>query len=103
MRQWIYVLHPPREDFIATITDGERAIMNDRHFPYLEGLFEAGTLILAGPCLTPPNDGIAIIAAASEEEARAIMAADPAVSSGLMRAELREMRVTFLRDSVAGD
>lgn len=99
MPQFLYVLHPPRPDFITTITPEERAIMNEQHFPYLEGMFASGQLVLAGPCLTPPNDGIVILEAPSHEDAQELMAADPAVSSGLMRGVLREMRVTFSRAS----
>jgi hypothetical protein len=43
------------------------------------------------------NDGIAIIEAETENDARAVMEADPAITSGLMTGELRPMRVSFLR------
>ena len=62
MAQWLYLVHPPRERFIETITPDEAAIMSERHSPYLAELFEAGTLILAGPTWGQPlNDGVAII------------------------------------------
>ena len=98
MAHWLYFIHPPREDFIATITPDEAAIMGERHAPYLEGLFEQGVLVLAGPTWGQKmNDGIAIIEADDRATAEAIMNADPAISSGLMTGELREMRVSFLR------
>ncbi len=98
MAQWLYFIHPPREDFIGTITPDEAAIMGEQHSPYLSQLFEAGTLILAGPTWGQPmNDGVAIIEAPDEESARAIMEADPAITSGLMTGELRQIRVAFLR------
>ena len=98
MAHWLYLLHPPREDFIATITPEEAAIMGGEHSAYLERLFDAGTLVLAGPTWGQPlNDGIAIFEAETEAEARAVMAADPAITSGLMTGELRQMRVSFLR------
>jgi uncharacterized protein YciI len=43
------------------------------------------------------NTGITVIEAEDEDAARAVMAADPAVASGVMTAELRPMRVAFLR------
>ena len=43
------------------------------------------------------NDGIAIIEAETEDDARAVMESDPAITSGLMTGELRPMRVSFLR------
>jgi uncharacterized protein YciI len=102
MAEWIYFVRPPRDNFVATITEEEGAVMRDQHFPYLARLFRDGTLLLAGPTFgTGMNDGIAVIRAETEDEARAIMEADPAVTSGLMAGELRPMRVTFLagRDS----
>jgi hypothetical protein len=51
MQTWIYFVHPPREDFVRTITEDEAAIM----------------------------------------------AADRAITSGLMTGELRPMRIAFLR------
>lgn len=98
MAEWLYLIHPPRERFIETMTLEEAAIMADQHAPYLARLFDEGTLILAGPTWGQPmNDGVAIFEAPDEDAARAIMAADPAVASGLMTGELRQMRVSFLR------
>ena len=98
MPSWIYFLHPPRENFVATISDEEAAIMAGQHYAYLSQLFQDGTLVLAGPSFgTGMNDGISIFEADTEEAARAVMAADPAITSGLMTGELRPMRVSFLR------
>jgi uncharacterized protein YciI len=96
--QWLYLIHPPREDFVATITPEEAAIMGGEHSAYLARLLAEGTLILAGPTWgQPQNDGIAIFEAPDEEAARAVMEADPAITSGLMTGELRQMRVSYLR------
>jgi uncharacterized protein YciI len=98
MATWLYLIHPPREDFIATITPDEAALMGEQHSPYLAGLLEQGVLILAGPTWGQPlNDGVAILEADDRAAAEAIMNADPAISSGLMTGELREMRVAYLR------
>jgi uncharacterized protein YciI len=96
MSEWIYFIHPPRERFVATITAEETATMQV-HRAHLAALLERGVLILAGPTLGDVNTGVAVIEAEDEEAARAIMMSDPAVTSGLMTPELREMRVTFLR------
>ena len=101
MAQWLYLLHPPRADFIATITPDEAAIMPGEHSAYLERLLDEGTLILAGPTWGQPlNDGLAVFEAPDESTARAVMAADPAITSGLMTGELRQMRVSYLRGRV---
>jgi len=54
-------------------------------------------LVLAGPTYGRINTGIAVIEAPDEAAARAIMESDPAISSGQMTGELRQMRVSFLR------
>lgn len=98
MATWLYFIHPPRENFIATISADEAAVMSGPHSSYLAQLLEEGTLILAGPTWGQPmNDGIAIIEAPDRDTAEAIMNADPAISSGQMTGELREMRVSYLR------
>jgi uncharacterized protein YciI len=96
MAEWLYLIHPPRDNFVETITDEEVAVMQV-HAAHLAELFEQGVLILAGPTFGPVNTGIAVIEADDEESARAIMLSDPAVTSGLMQPELRPMQVSFLR------
>jgi len=93
---WIYFIHPPRDDFMATITDAERETFG-RHADHLERLLREGTLVLAGPTLGPVNTGITVIEAEDEAAARAIMAADPAIAEGVATGELRPLRLSFLR------
>jgi hypothetical protein len=50
MAEWIYFIHPPRDDFAATMTDEERAVWSV-HFERLRRLKDEGMLILAGPTL----------------------------------------------------
>jgi hypothetical protein len=50
--EWVLFMHPPREHFIATMTDGERAAF-DAHAAWLRQLLADGALIAAGPCLGP--------------------------------------------------
>ena len=95
MGEWVCILRPPRATFIEDATEEERSIMSD-HFHYLEGLLAAGKLVLAGPSLGPLF-GITIFEAETEEEARRIVADDPAVSSGLQTPELSCYRVSLLR------
>ncbi len=81
MPEWIYFIHPPREDFAETMTDEERAVWAE-HFERLRRLTAAGTMILVGPTLGSINTGIAIFEAANETEARKIMEDDPTISRG---------------------
>jgi len=94
--EWVYFIHPPRENFAATMTDEEREVW-DRHFERLQRMLADGTLILAGPTLGEANTGIAVIEAPDEEAARTLMEEDPAIESGIARGELRPFRAALLR------
>lgn len=96
MAEWIYFMHAPREDFAATITAEETEIWK-QHFVRLQGLFEDGVVILAGPTLGRINTGIVIFEAPDEESAGLIMNDDPAISGGFAVGELRPFRVSLLR------
>jgi uncharacterized protein YciI len=96
LTEWIYFIHPPRDDFAATMTDDERAVWA-AHFARLQRLLAAGQLVLAGPTLGHTNTGVAVFEAPDEEAARQIMADDPAISSGYARGELRPFRIALLR------
>lgn len=96
MAEWIYFIHPPRENFAATMTDEEKAVWAE-HFARLQRLMAAGQLILAGPTLGPANTGIAIFEAADEAAAQKFMDEDPVFRAGFARGELRPFRVSLLR------
>ena len=80
-QQWIYFIHPPREDFAATMTDEERAVWGV-HFERFERALADGTLILVGPTLGATNTGIAIFEAPDEAAARRFMEEDPVIAGG---------------------
>jgi len=94
--EWVFFMHPPRDDFIATMTDAERSAF-DAHAAWLRGLLSEGTLIAAGPCLGQVNTGIAIFEAPDEDAARRIVAGEPVTSAGYMRGDLRPYRLGLLR------
>jgi uncharacterized protein YciI len=94
--EWIYFLHPPRDNFAATMTDEERAVWSV-HFERFQRLLAEGVVILVGPTLGPVNTGIAIIEAPDEAAARKVMEEDPVVAGGYARGELRPFRVSLLR------
>jgi uncharacterized protein YciI len=96
MGEWIFFLHAPREDFAATMTEEEAAVWG-RHFERLKRLTADGVVVLAGPTLGPVNTGIVVFEALDEAAAQAFVDADPVVSGGYARAELRPFRVSLLR------
>jgi|SRR3954454_15993729 uncharacterized protein YciI len=96
MSQWVYFIHPPREDFAATMTESEQAVWAD-HAQLLQRRLAEGSLIVAGPTLGPVNTGICVFEAPDEDAARAYMAEDPTIASGIAHGELRGFRAAFLR------
>ena len=96
MAEWIYFIHPPRENFADTMTDEEKEVWAV-HFERYEKLLAEGTLILAGPTLGQKNTGIFIFEAPDEEAARRIMTEDPVIAGGYAEGELRPFRVSLIR------
>jgi uncharacterized protein YciI len=96
MAEWIYFIHPPREDFAATMTQQEQAVWAV-HFDRFKRLLAEGALILVGPTGGRTNTGIAVFEAPDEASARRIMEEDPVIAGGFARGELRPFRVSLLR------
>ena len=96
MPEWIYFIHPPRENFAATMTDEEKKVWVV-HFQRFQRMLAEGSLILVGPTLGEHNTGIAIFEAPDEDSARTIMEADPVIAGGFARGELRPFRVSLMR------
>jgi uncharacterized protein len=94
--EWIYFIHPPREDFAETMTAEEQSVWAE-HFRRLQQLLADGRLIIAGPTLGTVNTGVAVFEAADEQAARQVMDDDPIISGGYARGELRPFRVSLLR------
>src|SRR5438045_8736966 len=79
--EWIYFIHPPRDDFAATMTAEEETVWAE-HFQRLQRLLADGQLILAGPTLGTANTGLVIFDAPDEQAARQVMEEDPVVRGG---------------------
>ena len=90
---WLVLLRPTREGMAFEPTEEESRIVSD-HYEYLVRLRDEGKLVVAGPSIVAGDTfGIGVLTVAGEDEARAIIAADPAVESGAMTAELRPLRI----------
>ena len=95
MKQYVYLIRPVRDHFMTTMTEEESAIMG-RHFQYLQDRLANNELILAGPC-TDGAFGIVVFEEESEEAAQRYMESDPAVQTGVMKAELHPFKASLLQ------
>jgi len=93
MHEYIYLIHPFRESFYSAPTAEEETVM-DEHHEYLKQAAEAGTVILAGPCLDE-TFGIVVIQATDDIKAKTFMLNDPAVKKNIMVAELHPLRISL--------
>lgn len=96
-KQYIYRIQPTRPAMLVEGLTPEEEEIRTQHFAYLQHLTAQGVLILVGRTLTTDQDtfGITIFRASSDEEARALMNNDPAVSQGLMHAKVFPFRVVL--------
>ncbi len=93
MPEYIYLIHPLREEFFQQPTQAEEAAMN-AHFEYLKQAVATGEVILAGPCLDE-TFGLVIFHAENEQSAREFMFNDPSVKANVMVAELHPLRISL--------
>jgi uncharacterized protein len=98
MATFSYFLHPPRDDFAETMTDVEQQTWA-KHFAWIQEVYASGAIVLVGVTLGRKNTGVAILEAADEDVARAIVAADPVTQAGLAEGDLRPFRLSLLRDT----
>lgn len=101
--EFLYRLQPTRPTMLADgLAAAERAAVSE-HVAYLERLAEIGTVLLFGRTQTTDaaTFGIVILRADSPEAARRIMAEDPAIRAGVMRAELFPFRIAGVSPRLA--
>jgi len=65
------------------------------HGMYMTKLFKEGVVFAGGPSTEPSGNGLAIVRAKDEADAKALLAADPAIQAGIMTAEIRTWRPLF--------
>ena len=100
MSEYLYRIQPTRVEMLSEgPTPEEERIVGD-HYSYLKKLTDQGVVILAGRTLNTDESsfGIIIFRADSEEAAWRIVADDPAVRGGVMRAELYPYRIALMAD-----
>ena len=90
---WLVVLRPVRDEMPFEPTEDELRIVSE-HFAYLQRLRAEGRLVLAGTSALPGDSfGLGIFEQDDRAEVEAIVAADPAVTNGIMTAEIRPYRI----------
>jgi len=96
-QHFAYKLIPPRPTFAADMSAAERAVMQ-AHVGYWRGLLAEGRVVAFGPVLDPAGAwGLGVVEAATEADARALGADDPAVTSGIARFEVYPMPGAVVR------
>jgi uncharacterized protein len=97
VQEFLYKLQLVRRDMLQTGPTAEEQEVVAEHFAYLQDLTAKGRIILVGRTLTTDEHtmGLAIFRAESEDEARQIMSADPAVKKGIMTATLYPFKVVL--------
>ena len=91
---WLVVLRPVREEMPFEPTEEESEIVS-AHYEYLKQLRAEGRLVLAGPSALPGDTfGLGIFDQDDRADVEAIVAADPAITSGIMTAEIRPYRIS---------
>lgn len=95
---WIYRLQPAREDMLSAGPTEQEAAILEAHGEYLDQQAAYGLVRLAGRTLTTDakSFGIVILEVDSEMHARMIMDEDPAVSKGVLVAELFPFRIAVI-------
>jgi uncharacterized protein YciI len=90
---FLVILRPVRDEMPFTPT-GEESRVVAAHYDYLVSLRDEGKLVVAGPSIVEGDTiGSGVLDVESRTEAEAIVAADPAITGGVMTAEVRPMRI----------
>jgi uncharacterized protein YciI len=85
---FLVILRPARSGI-----EDETAML-EAHWAYLRRLHDAGKVVVAGPSWFGDDPfGIGVMDVRDQAEVEAILADDPAIVSGAMRAEIRPMRI----------
>ena len=101
MPEFICRIQPTRMGMLTEGPTENESTVIDEHFEYLRKLVAQGVVFTAGRTQNAGERtfGIVIFAADSETKAAELMRADPAVSSGVMRAELFPYRTALWSSS----
>ena len=98
MNYFLYRLIGPRPTFGPDDMSEDEAEIMGRHAGYWGQLLADRTAVAYGPVLDPAgNWGLGVVEVESEVDVEELRAADPAVASGMCRAEILPMAAGFSR------
>ncbi|AEF54212.1 YCII-related protein [Marinomonas posidonica IVIA-Po-181] len=97
MNQYLYKIVPTRPEMLISGPTDNESVLLEQHYKYLHELTVQGIVRIAGRTLVEDEStfGIVVFNAVSEDEARHLMNADPAVKQGVMHAELYPFRIAL--------
>jgi uncharacterized protein len=88
----------PRPNFAQTLSDSERAVMN-QHAAHWQPYLERGDMVVFGPVLTDDDSfGLAVVDAEDEQALRDFAAQDPVVRSGTASFEFGRLAAGHVRE-----
>ncbi len=95
-KHFVYIIRPARGvAFLEQATPEEEQAMS-AHFAYLKAATEAGTVLMAGPCIAGADTfGIVVLRLESEAAAKSFMDNDPSVQAGVQNAKLYPFRLSL--------
>lgn len=97
MTTFVFRLKAPRPNFALDMTDEEREIMG-RHAAHWQPLVDSGAMVVFGPVLDDTGSwGLGVVEAEDEESIRALVANDPAVTSGTAEIEIGKLLAGHVR------
>ena len=94
MPNYIYLIHPLRDEFFDNPTKEEEIAMQE-HYEYLKAGVQSGKVIMAGPCLDN-TCGVVVFQADDDAAANVFMMADPSIQGNVMMAELHPFKISLL-------
>jgi len=97
MSTFVFRLIAPRPTFALDLTDEERTVM-ERHAEYWQRFIESGQMVIFGPVMDGTGSwGLGVVEAEDEDELRAFVAGDPAVTTGTAQIEVGTLLAGFVR------
>lgn len=83
MQAYLTRWNPPRKDFVTTMTDVEKDLMQ-QHGAWLNATMAAGPIVAHGPVMDPSGPyGVALWRLEEGQDLAALLAKDPIIQAGV--------------------